>query len=101
MTILAEIGRPFIGGEYLTIEKAKAHGYYDFGRHKKMSNSRSVRRVLNTRDLPAYTMIDDLLGAIEAIMADGYVHIDGQGITGKEPTLRERFAALAAHGREP
>ncbi len=101
---LTTIGRPGIGGEFLAVYPTPG-GRYSLRRFRQVSSAREERRRLGDFDAPASTMISDLLGAIEAIakhgagsqMPHGHINWDSHGLAGSDPSLRERFRALASY----
>ncbi len=94
---LTQIGRPGIGGEYLTIERGRVTGYVGFGRYRQMNHQTAKPRSLGVSDLPASTMIYDLVGAIEAVMKNYRVDVDldDKGMSGSHPSLRDRLFDLS------
>ena len=98
------IGRPGIGGECLEFAPSPPHmveeGRYGISRVKRMSGDRNETRTLMVAPLPAGTMLTDLADVVESIVGEEGRRgmsglLDHRGISGKLPTLRERFASLA------
>ena len=96
-TVDNKIGRPGIGGEFLRVEWNDS-GRVELNRYKQVNSIRSEKRQMGVSDLPAETMVYDLLSAIEYIvrtspMSD--IDMNNRGIDGKNLTLRERFELLS------
>lgn len=97
---LAMIGRPGIGGEFLSLHAAN-WGHYRLDRYRRVSTQTDAQRSFGVGSLPAETMIYDLLGAIEAVVkdvednTDRNLDFDSRGISGDRPSLRDRFHKLS------
>ena len=96
---IATIGRPGLGGEFLAVEHVR-HCRYRLSRRKQVTYTRDEPRQFEVKDLPASTLVYDLLSAIEGIVKDAEergctIDLDDKGLGGDYPTLRDRLRKLA------
>ena len=101
-----KIGRPGLGGEFLQVEETSPmadEGRYVVTRRKRVNYNESAPRQMKVGDLPAGTLLYDLTSVMESIVLNEARRgrgdrriLDDHGVSGKGPSLRERWMNLAS-----